>query len=86
MRFTAARAEANRRGAQLRVVSVFAPASMIAGRYAIAFPLPDADVAKNVEQEIRDLIDQNLDDADRPETIEVVALAGTPGQVLVEQS
>lgn len=55
-------------------------------RYAIAFPLSDADVAKNVEQEIRDLIDKNLDDADGPETIEVVALAGAPGRVLVEQS
>jgi nucleotide-binding universal stress UspA family protein len=83
--FADAVAEARRRNARLRVISAFEPTATYAMRYGIAFPLADEAVAKNIEKELTDLVDPIADDL-AADKLEVAALPGSPGAVLVQES
>ena len=78
-------AEALGRGSRLRVVSAFTPSKVFAGRYNVPIALSDDEVSRNVEAELRPLVEREIP-AERALTFEVAAVPGSAGAVLIDES
>ncbi len=83
---TSAIEEAVRRGAPLRVVTVFESAGRFGARYSVPIPVSDAEIASREEVAVRKIVEEALASvATRPD-VRVIAVPGTTGPTLVEQS
>ncbi len=78
--------EAARRHAPLRVVTVFESAGRFGARYSVPIPVSDTEIARREEIAAREIVDDVLSTAATRPDVRVVAVAGTIGPVLVEES
>lgn len=78
--------EATRRHAPLRVVTVFESAGRFGARYSVPIPVSDTEIARREEIAAREIVDDVLSTVATPPEVRVVAVAGTTGPTLVEQS
>jgi nucleotide-binding universal stress UspA family protein len=79
-------AEANRRGARLRVVSTYFPEYSVHGRTQPLSPSEPA-IEVDVEAQIRQMVEEALaGDAVAPPPVDIVVAAGPAAEVLIDMS
>lgn len=78
--------EAARRQASLRVVTAFESAGRFGARYGVSIPVSDDEIAERETVAARKIVDEVLASAATQPDVEVIALSGPTGPVLVEQS
>jgi nucleotide-binding universal stress UspA family protein len=78
--------EAARRHAPLRVVTVFESAGRFGARYSVPIPVSDTEIARREEIVAREIVDDVLSTAATRPEVRVIAIPGTTGPTLVEQS
>ena len=78
-------AEANRRGARLRVVSTYFPEYAVHGRTR-PLTVSESAIEVDVEAQTRRMVEEALAGDDRPPPVEIVVAAGPAAGVLIDRS